>query len=433
MTCTHICLDTQSPPFYILLIPKKALPAPDKIRNSSSTVTRMSDPDFSLLPLSAIHFGPGRFSLLAELAGTLGTNILVVTGSHALQLSGRLGILLDALRGAGLRCSHLVVDREPSPELIDRALAAYREFSIDAVLAVGGGSVLDAGKAISAMLLHRLPVERFIEGQDGFMPHDGRKVPFIAVPTTSGTGSEVTDTAVISRVGKNGYKRSLRHAAFVPDIAVIDPELMVTVSPELTAASGMDACTQLLEAYSSPFANPYTDALACSGLEHFSRSFLSVCTDRSGDSDARGNIAYAALMSGIVLANAGLGIVHGFASSVGGLFDIPHGVLCATLLAEATRENITMLRLSDPGHPALQKYARAGEILSGAAAKEVYSGCERLLETLEKWQDLLCFPRLSRYGILPGDLDGIVSATRKKSNAVQLDDAAMKRILSNRW
>jgi len=390
--------------------------------------------DFSLLPLPAIHFGIGCFSRLAELAGSFGKgkHILVVTGAHTLQRSGRLSELMGSLQSSGMCPYHLVVDREPSPELVDAAVSAYRELAIAVVLAVGGGSVLDAGKAISAMLRYDLPVERFIEGLEGFMQHDGRKVPFIAVPTTSGTGSEVTNNAVISRIGRNGFKRSFRHAAFVPNIALIDPELMVTVSPELTAASGMDACTQLLEAFTSPFATPYTDAITCSGLERFSRSFLSACTDSPNDSAVRGDVAYAALMSGIGLANAGLGIVHGFASSVGGLIDIPHGTLCATLLAEATRENIAQLRSIDGSHPALQKYAKAGAILSGVADKDVYAGCERLIETLEEWQELLFFPRLRSFGLASEDLDGIVAVTRSKSNAVQLDDAAMNRILLKR-
>ena len=358
--------------------------------------------DFSLLPLPAIHFGVGRFSGLAELAATFGKgkNILVVTGNAALQRSGRLTELVESLKNGGMCPCHLAVDREPSPKLVDAAVSEYRELAIAVVLAVGGGSVLDAGKAISAMLLYDLSVERFIEGQEGFIQHDGRKVPFIAVPTTSGTGSEVTNNAVISRVGRNGFKRSLRHVAFVPDIALIDPELMVSVSPELTAASGMDACTQLLEAFTSPFATPYTDAITCSGLECFGRSFLSACTDGSGDSALRADIAYAALMSGIALANAGLGIVHGFASSVGGLIDIPHGTLCATLLAEATRENIFQLRALAESHPALQKYAKAGAILSGVIDKDVHAGCERLMETLEEWQKLLAFPGCALSGSL---------------------------------
>ena len=138
-------------------------------------------------------------------------------------------------------------------------------------------------------------------------------------------------------------------------------------------------------------------------------------------------------MSGITLANAGLGIVHGFASSVGGVVEIPHGTLCATLLAEATRENIAQLRLIDSNHPTLQKYAKAGAILSGRVTGALSSGCERLLDTLGHWQERLVVPRLREYGMLPEDVDGIVSLTRSKSNAVQLDDAAMKRILTNRW
>ncbi|TLU81739.1 MAG: iron-containing alcohol dehydrogenase [Chlorobium sp.] len=387
---------------------------------------------FSLLPLPVIHFGVGRFSSLADVAGTFGRTVLVVTGSHALQHSGRLSALMASLQGVGMQAFHCAVDREPSPEIVDNAVSMYRDQSIDVVLAVGGGSVLDAGKAISAMLRYDLPVERFIEGQKDVMQHDGRKVPFIAVPTTSGTGSEVTNNAVISRVGENGYKRSLRHVAFLPDIALIDPELMITVSPEMTAASGMDACTQLLEAYTSPYASPYTDALSCSGLEYFSRSFLAACTDRGDNSAVRADIAYAALLSGIALANAGLGIVHGFASSVGGFIDIPHGTLCATLLVEATRENIACLRFVDGDHPLLKKYARAGSILSGACTSDNAAGCDLLLETLNNWQERLCFPRLQQFGLRSEDIGHIVSVTRSKSNAVQLDDAAMQRILSSR-
>ncbi|TLU83350.1 MAG: iron-containing alcohol dehydrogenase [Chlorobium sp.] len=392
----------------------------------------MSVSDFSLLPLPVIHFGAGRFSGLAGLAAGFGRNVLLITGGSALQHSGRLSPLLDSLEERGMRHYHVVVHREPSPDLVDEAVGLYRDKSIDVVLAAGGGSVLDAGKAVSAMLLQDHPVERFIEGQPGFMLHDGRKVPFIAVPTTSGTGSEVTNNAVISSVGVSGYKRSLRHAAFVPDIALLDPELMVTVPPELTAAAGMDACTQLLEAYLSPFSNSYTDAVAFSGLEHFTRSFMPVCTDRAGDISARGDIAYAALMSGIALTNAGLGIVHGFASSVGGLFEIPHGTLCATLLAEATRENIEQLRIADPGHPALVKYARAGELLSGIPVGDVHAGCDRLVMLLEEWQEVLRFPRLGAFGITASDIGRIASLTRSKSNPVQLDDSSMRRILASR-
>jgi alcohol dehydrogenase class IV len=366
------------------------------------------------------------------LCSSFGKNLLLVTGKETLQRSDRMANLFDALAGEGIVVIHIKVGREPSPELIDRTVSANRGRLVDVVASIGGGSVLDAGKAISAMLRQHHPVERFIEGREGFMPHDGRKVPFIAVPTTSGTGSEVTSNAVISSVGPGGYKRSLRHTAFVPDVAVVDPELMTTVPPGLTSASGMDACTQLLEAYLSPFANSYTDAVAFSGLERFSRSFFDACTTGSGSVSVRGDIAYAALMSGIALANAGLGIVHGFASSAGGLYDIPHGTLCATLLAEATKENIRQLRLVDEGHPSLLKFAKVGRLLAGVQSADVAEGCDLLAGKLVEWQEALGFPRLREFGVREGELDSIVAVTRSKSNAVALDSGSMRRILAAR-
>lgn len=389
-------------------------------------------PGFSLLPLPSIHFGAGCFSTLAGLLPDSFSEMLVLTGARALDRSGKYATLASSLANRGIRLHRFIVAQEPSPELVNRVATLYRDSRIDAVLAIGGGSVLDAGKAVSAMLLQALPVERFIEGQEGFLPHDGRKVPFIAVPTTSGTGSEVTNNAVISRVGENGFKRSLRHPSFVPDIALIDPELMTTVPAGLTAASGLDACTQLIEAYVSPFSCPFTDALASSGLRYFSRSFVPACTDKAEDSAVRADIAFAALMSGIALANAGLGIVHGFASSVGGMFDIPHGTLCATLLLEATRENIRQLGDHSGAHPALKKYAAAGQILSGTPAGDVASGCEQLLVVLGEWQEKFGFPRLGEFGIRKNDIGRIVRATRSKSNAVPLGDQCMENILLSR-
>ncbi|TNJ40439.1 iron-containing alcohol dehydrogenase [Chlorobaculum thiosulfatiphilum] len=381
------------------------------------------------MPTPRIHFGAGTLSKLPAIAAAYGRKMLLVTGRQTLRRSPVASGMLDELSRAGMEVACLEVDREPSPELIDEAAALGRETPFEVVVAIGGGSAVDAGKAISAMLLQRDPVERFIEGQPGFTPHDGRKIPFIAVPTTSGTGTEATSNAVISRVGPGGYKRSLRHAAFVPNEAIIDPELMTSAPPELTASSGMDAFTQLLEAYLSPFASPFTDAISCSGLVRFSRSFELACGSGAGDVAVRADMAYAALMSGIALSNAGLGIVHGFASSVGGLFDIPHGTLCATLLAEATRENIRQLLASEGGESGLRKFANASRILTGASTGNVANDCGRLVELLEEWQARYAFPRLGEFGVSESDFDAIIPATRSKTNAVPLDEAAMRRIL----
>lgn len=391
----------------------------------------MNVPEFSLFSQPRVVFGPGRLHELPGLAARYGSRVLLVTGSGSLEKSGVLPDLFDQMRSCSLRHVHLTVSGEPGPDLVDRAVSRHAGSGIDVVVAIGGGSVLDAGKAISAMLLQGEPVETYIEGLDGYRPHDGRKVPFIAVPTTSGTGSEATNNAVISRTGPGGFKRSLRHPAFIPDIALIDPALMLSLPRRQTVASGMDAGTQLLEAYLSPAASPYTDALAWSGLEHFRSSFPASCGSGAGRIEVRSAMAYAALLSGMTLVNAGLGIVHGFASSIGGFIDIPHGTLCASLLASATRENIGQLRLRD-GVAYLEKYARAGRLFSGLDTLDTESACDALVETLEEWQEQFAVERLGAFGLQQKDIDDIVNMTRSKNNPVELDDASMKTILMER-
>ena len=393
----------------------------------------MDSSGFSLLRQPRVFFGPGKLHDLPDLIREFGSNVLLVTGAGTLKRSGSLSRFADRMKVEFLHYQHYTVEGEPSADLVDRAVAEYGGAGIQIVVAVGGGSVLDAGKAISAMLLKKEPVERYIEGQPEFKAHDGLKVPFIAVPTTSGTGSETTNNAVISKVGKDGYKRSLRHHAFIPEIALIDPELMLSMPAGLTAASGMDAFTQLLEALVSPYASHYTDAIALSGIEHFSRSFIPVCKTGTKDLEARSGMAYAAFMSGIALANAGLGIVHGFASSVGGYVDIPHGVLCATLLYPATRENISLLRENgDCAKPVLAKYAAAGRLMCADSSLDDYEASTALLEKLDALQKELGFPQLGDFGIVENDIDMIVSRTRSKSNPVELNGQSMRSILQER-
>ncbi len=388
---------------------------------------------FNLLRQPRVVFGAGTFRELPSLSSGYGRRALLVTGSATLCRSGRLDELLSLMSAKGIECESMEVSREPSPELVDHAVRRYRPDAIAVVVAVGGGSVIDAGKAVSAMLPCGEPVEQYIEGLAGYRPHDGSKIPFIAVPTTAGTGTEATNNAVISRVGREGYKRSLRHREFVPDIAVIDPSLMVGLPSGLTASSGMDAVTQLLEAYVSPGASPYTDALAWSGLEHFVRSFSSACSAGASSIAVRSDMAYAALVSGIALANAGLGVVHGFASSIGGYVDIPHGTLCGTLLASATKENIRVLRMSgDQALPFIAKYARAGRLFAGDPSLDDNGACDSLVDIVESWVDRLGFPRLGRYGITAGDVDVLADLTRGKNNPAALAKDNLKRILMER-
>jgi alcohol dehydrogenase class IV len=273
-------------------------------------------------------------------------------------------------------------------------------------------------------------VHDFLEGV-GTKVHPGTKVPFIAIPTTSGTGSEATKNAVISQIGPLGFKKSLRHDHFVPDIAIVDPELMLECPPDITAASGMDCFTQLLEAYLSPKATPMTDALAFDAIGKL-KNALPKAWRMGQDIEARSDMAYAALASGICLANAGLGAVHGFASSIGGLFVVPHGVVCGTLMAPANAVTVKRLKLHNSSHPALFKYAALGNLFSGEEQKSQFYYIDRFIEILTEWTETMNISRLGKYGIKHSDFDKIVSMTDVKNNPIKLNKEDLIEILEAR-
>lgn len=387
---------------------------------------------FNFARMPEIHFGAGKLALLPRLVGAHGPHALLVTGSASFVRSPRYAQLTQELAQAGVRCSQVPLSGEPSPEFVDAVVARFRAAAVDCVVGIGGGSALDAGKAVSAMLPQEGSVVPFLECVDT-QKHDGRKIPYIAVPTSSGTGSEATKNAVLSSIGRDGYKSSLRHDNFVPDVALVDPELTLSCPPEITAACGLDALTQLLEAYVSTKASPMTDALALRGIEHVAAGFLPACENGQNDLSARSHMACAALLSGIVLANAGLGVVHGFAGPIGGFFPIPHGVVCGTLIGAATRANIDALRL-DPqkNAAALDKFARAGAVLGGRSAGSVEADCEQLVATLERWIAATGIPRLSAYDVSRDDFPRILDKSNNKNSPVALDREQMRAILEAR-
>jgi alcohol dehydrogenase len=390
-------------------------------------------PYFTFYRTPRIIFGAGSIQEIGRMVSDYGNNVLLVTGKESLTRSGKLNKIVRMLEDCSISFSRLSVHGEPSPELVDDAVSEYRGKGIDVVVAIGGGSVVDAGKAISAMLPHDSSVVDYLEGIGG-STHSGVKVPFIAVPTTSGTGSEATKNAVLSRIGDDGFKRSLRHENFVPDVALIDPELIIFCPPDITAACGMDAFTQLLESYVSPESSFFTDTLAYSGMGYLKDNLIPACTGDSGSIDVRASMAYASLISGITLANAGLGIVHGFASAIGGIFSIPHGVICGTLLAPATRKNIAVLR-SERSIESLVKFARIGALLEDKTlmpSDDTDKYCDLLISTIDRWTEILHIPLLREYGITEGDLDRIIGLTGNKNNPVQLGADDMRYILSAR-
>jgi alcohol dehydrogenase class IV len=381
---------------------------------------------FSATP--AIHFRPHSAEQLGRIVSGYGSKALLVRGKNSLTRSGVYTAVASSLRDSHVEFYEWEISGEPSPRDIDRAVAENAGRGVRAVVSVGGGSVIDAGKAISAMLPLGGPVADYLEDV-GTKTHPGVKVPFVAVPTTAGTGCEATKNAVISSVGPLGFKKSLRHDNFMPDVAIVDPLLALSCPPAVTAACGLDALSQLLESYVSVKASILTDMLAASGMERMKDSLVPACTGAAQDVNIRANLAYGALVSGITLANAGLCVVHGFASSIGGMYTVPHGVVCGALLVPCLRRTILALSQNEAGLPHLAKFARAGEILCGRRHSTARETCDLLIEKLEEYTRLLKIPRLGNYGITADSIGAIVDKTDNKNNPVKLDKDDLKKIL----
>lgn len=385
---------------------------------------------FSKIP--DIHFGPGVIDRLPILAKSFGSKFLLIKGKASLDESEYYKKLKGDFMDQPVQLYEVSLSIEPSPDFVDQIVQKYKSTGIDLVISIGGGSVIDCGKAISAMLPQEGSVRNYLEGMETKV-HNGVKIPFIAVPTSSGTGAEATKNAVLSEVGVNGFKRSLRHDNFVPDIALVDPYLTLTCPPNITASCGLDALTQLIEAYVSTNASHYTDALAVSGIEQFASGFTTAYTNGLVSLPSRICLSYASLTSGIVLANAGLGAVHGIAGVIGGLFDIPHGVVCGTLLGSVTKSNIEVLMMDKGKNEIfLTKYAKIGNILSGKSFSTIEASCNGLIHTLNSLITYTEIPRLSKYGITVTDITKIAEAASNKNNPVVLSEQDFKNILLDR-
>lgn len=396
----------------------------------------MQIPAFSISRLPRIAFGVGRINDLPGLAAGYGRTVLLVTGKQSFCATPRWSALTQALEAKGMRWLHFTVSGEPSPMLVDDAVKEFHHQAIDVVVAIGGGSVLDAAKAIAGLLPHGNSVMDHLEGVGKNVAYPGPSIPFIAVPTTAGTGSEATKNAVLSVQGPQGFKKSFRDECLVPEYAIIDPDLLASCPRELIAADGMDAFTQLLESYVSLKANPFTDALAWSGMTAVNQGFFAAWHGNEPDAvQGRAAMAYAALLSGITLAQVGLGSVHGLASPLGAYFPIPHGVVCGTLVAAATEINIRAMREREPSNPALAKYAQVGRLLSDANDLDDESAHSALIAILADWSQRLQLPRLQRYGINESDFPLIVANSRGSSmltNPIVMTDGEIEAVLKQR-
>ena len=387
---------------------------------------------FSFSPMPRLLVGPGVTDRLAELVAPFGKTVLLVSGSAALERAGHIGRILTNLGNGGLQVHRCRIAGEPSPAVVDQVVAVWKGIGVDVVLAVGGGSVLDAGKAIAAMLMENGSVVDFLEGVGKRTP-SGESVPVVAVPTTSGTGSEATKNAVLSRVGSGGFKKSLRHDNYIPRLAILDPTLCVSSPPPVTAACGMDALTQLIESYVSTQASPLTDALAMDGMRHLIPALPAACGSGATDIGCRGAVAYGAFLSGVTLANAGLGVVHGVAGPMGGILSIPHGVACANLLPYAVKATVGNL-IAEPSQRAdavIDKFARIGKLF-GAKHEARLDCCRHLVDCLYRWLDQLDIPRLGQFGLTLAHVGLLVHAASHKNHPLPLSTDQISQMIQDR-
>lgn len=389
---------------------------------------------FSISCLPKIEFGCGAIKKLPSIIESFGKNILIVTGEKSFINTDSWKNLEAVFTSQFINYSLCHIITEPSPDLVDQCVDEYKTKDIDVVVAIGGGSALDAGKAIAGLLKLDNSVMNFLEGVGPELSYIGPSVPFIAVPTTAGTGSEATKNSVLSVQAFDGFKKSFRDEQLVANYAILDPDLLKTCPDSLIAANGMDALTQLMESYVSINSNEMTDALAISGIKAVIESLLPWYEGDNSDNN-RTKMAYGSLMSGICLAQTGLGSVHGLASPLGAFFPIPHGTVCGALVAEATAMNIKAMLDREPDNIALEKYATLGRLFMNDESLTSTEAHDALVDSLNQLTIKMDLPYLKEYGIRLEHLEHIVGHSRgssMKTNPVVLTDDEIRHIVFKR-
>jgi alcohol dehydrogenase class IV len=380
---------------------------------------------FDFVSVPRIAFGRGRIAELGKFAAAMGGRTLLVASA------GALGHAAELLASAGVAGEVYVQAGEPTVASVEAAAETGRRGGCDVVIGLGGGSAMDAAKAAAMLLANGGAALDYMEVIGAGRKPARRSVPWIAVPTTAGTGAEVTRNAVVAS-WEHRYKASIRGEELLAHAVIVDPELQVGLPADVTAASGMDALCQCIESYVCRKANALTDALAMAGVSRAAGALRRAYAD-GADVDAREDMAMAALLSGICLTNAGLGAVHGFAAPLGANFAVPHGVLCAALVAGVWSANVAALRAADAEHPAMRKYAELGRTLDGrphgSDADAIEAGAEFLRDLVRD----LSIPPLRKFGLAEADVPNMVALAKKsssiKGNPADLSDAALAAVL----
>ena len=381
------------------------------------------NPSFEFATATRIVFGPGRTREVGTLAKEMGRRALIVTGRDHTRAQS----LITFLRQSGIESVVYSVAGEPELATVTDGIAKAKSAACDLVISIGGGSAIDAGKAIAVMLTNEGELQDFLEVIGKGKSLANPSAPFIAIPTTAGTGSEVTRNAVLASP-EHRVKVSLRSPLMLPRIALVDPELTYGLPPEVTASTGLDALTQLVEPYVCSRPNPMTDALCVEGIPRVARSVRAAWTDGNNPA-ARTDMSVAALLGGLALANAGLGAVHGFAGPIGGMFPAPHGAICAALLPHVMEVNLRALRQRQPASESLSRYQTVAALLTGNLSASTDAACVWVQDLVKQ----LRIPRLRTYGITAEAQDELVDKAAKassmKANPVVLTKEEMAEIL----
>jgi alcohol dehydrogenase class IV len=378
---------------------------------------------FEFATATRIIFGAGTLREIGPLAAEMGRKALVVTGRTAARAES----LLELLAAEEIGTVDFAVSGEPTTEVARFGTERARESGCDLVVGFGGGSVVDTGKAIAALLTNAGDPLDYLEVIGRGQPLARPPLPYIAIPTTAGTGAEVTRNAVLGSPEHN-VKVSLRSPLMLPRLALVDPELTYSLPPEVTASTGLDTLTQVMEPYVSNRASPLTDALCREGMRRAARS-LRRAYEQGDDPAAREDMALTSLFGGLALANAGLGAVHGFAGPLGGMFGGAHGAICARLLPHVMAANVRALQQRLAGSPALRRYDEIARLLTGndeATADDGVAGVQELCQSLQ-------VPSLASYGMTKADFTSVVekssAASSMRGNPIELTPEEMREIL----
>jgi alcohol dehydrogenase class IV len=370
-----------------------------------------------------IVFGPGTISELPAMAGAFGSHALVVTGADPTRAKQH----LSALEAAGIACRYLSVAGEPTVDSVREGTQAARYANF--VIGFGGGSALDAAKAIAAVAPNSGEPLDYLEVIGRAQPLENTPLPFIAVPTTAGTGAEVTRNAVLGSPDQR-VKASIRSPLMLARLALVDPDLTLEVPAAVTATTGLDALTQLIEAFVCARANAMSDLFCVEGIKRASKALVPAYQNGS-DRAARIEMSFASLLSGLALANAGLGVIHGFAAPLGGMLNAPHGALCAAVLPHGVAANIRALRERAPHHSALDRYRQIAGLLTQNPEAEP----EDAVGALSNLCEALNILPLRDHGLTVADMLAVVekaaAASSMKANPLPLTLAELTQVLAH--